>query len=130
MPSLRSNCPCALLAEDNEVNQKVALMMFRAYGYHADVAVNGLEAVAALHRQTYDIVFMDVQMPKMDGLEATRTIVRTWPPGQRPRIVGLSANALREDIEAATQAGMDAYLTKPLSASQLLTELEKSGKGQ
>ena len=119
-----------LLAEDNEVNQKVALMMFRAYGYQADVAVNGLEAVAALHRQTYDIVFMDVQMPQMDGLEATRTIMRTWPPGQRPRIVGVSANALREDIDAAMQAGMDAYLTKPLSASKLLAELEKSGRAQ
>ncbi len=117
-----------LLAEDNEVNQKVALMMFRAYGYQADVAVNGLEAVAALHRQTYDLVFMDVQMPQMDGLEATRTIVRTWPVGQRPRIVGVSANALREDVDAAMQAGMDAYMTKPLSASKLLAELEKSGR--
>jgi signal transduction histidine kinase/ActR/RegA family two-component response regulator len=119
-----------LLAEDNEVNRKVVLMMFKAFGYQADVAVNGVEAVAALHRQTYDLVFMDVQMPQMDGLEATRSIVRTWPVGQRPRIVGLSANVLPEDVDAAMHAGMDAYLTKPISPSQLMAELETSGKAK
>ncbi len=116
-----------LLAEDNEINRKVALAMLKRYGYQADVAVNGLEAVAAVERQSYDLVFMDIQMPEMDGLEATRAIIALAPKVPRPRIVGLSANAMAEDVQAALQAGMDDYLAKPITPGGLRGMLEKWG---
>ncbi|MDB5944094.1 MAG: multi-sensor hybrid histidine kinase [Ramlibacter sp.] len=117
-----------LLAEDNEVNRKVALRMLKGFGYAADVAGNGLEAIEALRRQRYDLVLMDIQMPEMDGLEATRRIVRQFPAGVRPRIVAMSANALREDAEAAVKAGVDDYVVKPISVPMLRAALEKSGE--
>jgi signal transduction histidine kinase/ActR/RegA family two-component response regulator len=116
-----------LLAEDNLVNQKVALLVLKAYGYRADVAANGLEVLAALQNMRYDLILMDVQMPEMDGLEATRSIVRTWPADKRPRIVAISANALREDVQVALDAGMDGYLTKPINVLELHAELLKCG---
>ena len=96
-----------LLAEDNPVNQKVAVLSLKRLGYEADVVGNGREAVEAAARQRYDLILMDVQMPEMDGLEATRRIVQACAPVDRPCIVGLSANAMREDVDAARQAGMD-----------------------
>ena len=116
-----------LLAEDNDVNQKLALRVLQGFGYRADVAANGLEVLTALKRQPYDLVLMDIQMPEMDGLEATRTIVRTQSDKQRPRIVGMSANAMREDIDAAMQAGMDGYVTKPITIPAIRAALEKWG---
>jgi len=116
-----------LLAEDNKVNQKVALAMLRSYGYQADVAANGLEALAAVQRERYDLVLMDIQMPEMDGLEATRAIVALDPATPRPRIIGLSANAMSEDVEAAMNAGMDDYLPKPMSPTGLRGMLAKWG---
>src|SRR5204863_4051136 len=86
-----------LLVEDNAVNQRVTLGQLARLGYRADLAANGLEALAALERQRYDVALMDVQMPEMDGLEATRRIVARWPRGQRPRIVAMTANALQGD---------------------------------
>jgi len=86
-----------LLAEDNAVNQKVALRLLERMGYRADVAGNGLEAIEALERQPYDVVLMDVQMPEMDGLEASRRIKQNWPPGARPRIIAMTANAMQGD---------------------------------
>ena len=115
-----------LLAEDNEVNRKVALRMLKGFGYDADVAGNGLEAIDAVRRQPYDLVLMDIQMPEMDGLEATRRIVRDVPEELRPRIVAMSANALREDAAAAVRAGMDDYVVKPISVPMLRAALEKS----
>ena len=118
-----------LLAEDNAVNQKVALLTLKRFGYQADVAVNGREAVEALRRQRYDLVLMDVQMPEMDGLEATRAILAEWPsPAERPRIVGMSANAMAEDIEKARQAGMDDYVSKPFNIAALQGVLERFGR--
>ena len=117
-----------LLAEDNEVNRKVALRMLKGFGYNADVAGNGLEAVDAVQRQAYDLVLMDIQMPELDGLEATRRIVAQHAPGVRPRIVAMSANALREDSEAALRAGVDDYVVKPISVPMLRAALEKSGE--
>ncbi len=112
-----------LLAEDNVVNQKLALRLLERMGYRADVAANGLEALAALRRQSYDVVLMDVQMPEMDGLEATRTICREWPPEQRPRIVAMTANVMKEDREACVEAGMDDYLGKPIRVEELVDAL-------
>ena len=117
-----------LVAEDNEVNQKLALRMLKAFGYQADIAANGLEAVAAVTRQRYDIVFMDIQMPEMDGFEAMREIRRTLAPAQVPDIIGLSANAMREDADLAIASGMDDYLTKPVAAASLRDALERWGQ--
>jgi signal transduction histidine kinase len=116
-----------LVAEDNEVNQKVVLLMLRSFGYTADVAGNGLEAVAAIQRQAYDVVLMDIQMPEMDGLEATRAIIAGNSSTPRPRIIGLSANAMSGDVQAAKDAGMDDYLPKPMTPAGLRAMLEKWG---
>ena len=117
-----------LLAEDNEVNRKVALRMLKGFGYEADVAANGLEVLDALQRQPYDLVLMDIQMPEMDGLEATRRIGQQYPARSRPRVIAMSANALREDSEAALRAGVDDYVVKPISVPMLRAALEKSGE--
>jgi len=113
-----------LLAEDNLVNQKVVLRMLEKLGCTADVAGNGLEAVAALQRQAYDMVLMDVHMPEMDGIVATQIIRSTLPAARQPRIVALTAAAMVEDQEACLAAGMDAFLTKPVRPENL-TELLK-----
>ncbi len=112
-----------LLAEDNVVNQKLALRLLQQMGYRADLASNGIEAIESLARQDYDVVLMDVQMPEMDGLEATRRIVERWPAGARPRIVAMTANAMQGDRDACLAAGMDDYLTKPIRVEQLTAAL-------
>src|SRR5204863_8520641 len=108
-----------LLAEDNPMNQKVALRLLERLGYSADVATNGLEAIETLERRPYDVVLMDVQMPHLDGLDATRQICERWPEKSRPRIVAMTANALPEDREACFAAGMDDYLAKPIHPEEL-----------
>jgi CheY-like chemotaxis protein/HPt (histidine-containing phosphotransfer) domain-containing protein len=117
-----------LLAEDNVVNQKLALRLLQQMGYRADVAANGLEVIAAVERQAYDVVLMDVQMPEMDGLEASREITRRWPAGARPRIVAMTANAMHGDREMCLAAGMDDYLSKPIRVDELVTALERSAE--
>jgi signal transduction histidine kinase/ActR/RegA family two-component response regulator len=112
-----------LLAEDNVVNQKLALRLLAQMGYRADLATNGAEAVEAIGRQPYDLVLMDVQMPEMDGLEASRRIVQRWPAGQRPRIVAMTANATQGDREMCLAAGMDDYITKPIRVERLVEVL-------
>jgi len=116
-----------LLAEDNVINQKVALRVLERFGYRADVAGNGVEAIAALRRQHYDIVFMDVQMPEMDGLEATRRICAEWSNGNRPRIIAMTANATKGDREECLAAGMDGYISKPVHIDELKAVLEQCG---
>jgi len=113
-----------LLAEDNVVNQKLALRILQQMGYRADLASNGIEAVECCARQPYDVVLMDVQMPEMDGLEASRRIVAQWPDGQRPRIVAMTANAMAGDREECLAAGMDDYVTKPIRVDALVTALD------
>ncbi len=107
-----------LLAEDNRVNQKVALQLLQRMGYRADVAANGLEVLDALDRQHYDLVLMDLHMPEMDGLSATREIMRR-PGAQRPRVVALTASAMAAEREACLAAGMDAHLVKPIDEDAL-----------
>jgi CheY-like chemotaxis protein len=115
-----------LLAEDNAVNQKLALRLLAQLGYRADVAGNGLEAIAALERQPYDIVLMDVQMPELDGLEATRRIRAHWVQPAGPRIIAMTANAMEGDREACLAAGMDDYVSKPIRVHDLLAALQRS----
>jgi CheY-like chemotaxis protein len=112
-----------LLAEDNVVNQKLALRLLGQMGYRADLASNGIEAVESVGRQTYDVVLMDVQMPEMDGLEASRRITAQGPPDQRPRIVAMTANAMQGDREQCLAAGMDDYVTKPIRVEALVQAL-------
>ena len=114
-----------LLAEDNPVNQKLALRILSKLGYAADVAGDGLEAIAALEQGHYDLVLMDVQMPHLDGLEATRRIRARWPE-VGPRIVAMTANAMAEDREACLAAGMDDYLAKPIRTEELTAALTRS----
>jgi PAS domain S-box-containing protein len=114
-----------LLAEDNAMNQKVALRLLEQLGYRADVANNGLEAIEALERQPYDVVLMDVQMPELDGLDATRRICAEWPEETRPHIVAMTANALPEDREACFAAGMNDYVAKPIRAEELVAALKR-----
>jgi len=114
-----------LLVEDNAVNQQLALLMLRKVGYRADVAANGVEALEALERQPYDAVLMDVEMPEMDGLEATRRIHQRWPRERRPHIVAVTANAMQGERELCIQAGMDDYITKPIHIEELADALNR-----
>jgi signal transduction histidine kinase/DNA-binding response OmpR family regulator/HAMP domain-containing protein len=114
-----------LLAEDNVVNQKVALKILDRMGYRADVASDGKEAVDAVARQTYDVVLMDVQMPEMDGVEAT-TIIRDRWGERRPWIIALTANALQGDRERYLGVGMDDYISKPIRVEELANALART----
>lgn len=114
-----------LLAEDHATNRKLALLTLERLSYRADIAANGLEVLSALERQPYDLVFMDMQMPEMDGLEATRRIRQRWPGEAGPRIVAMTANATREDYQACIDAGMDDYLAKPIRIKELIEALGK-----
>src|SRR5581483_8184835 len=95
-------------------------------GYTASVAWNGVEALAALERETFDVVLMDVQMPELDGLDATRRIRERWPAEGRPHIIAMTANALPEDREACFAAGMDDYVAKPIRAEDLARALKRA----
>ncbi len=117
-----------LLAEDNLVNQKLALRLLEQMGYSADVANNGLEAVESVERKAYDVVLMDVQMPEMDGLDATRSIVGTHGKDDRPKIVAMTANAMQGDREMCLDAGMDDYMTKPIRVDRLVEVLTNVSK--
>src|SRR5207237_9323539 len=105
------------------MNQMVALRLLQRLGYAADVASNGVEAIEALERKPYDVVLMDVQMPELDGLDATRRICERWPAESRPRIIAMTANALPEDREACFAAGMDDYVAKPIRPEALAEAL-------
>ena len=116
-----------LVAEDNAVNQKVALHMLARLGYRADAVANGLEVLEALRRQAYDVILMDVQMPEMDGLEASGRIVQDHPDrATRPWIIALTANAMQGDRERCLAAGMDDYASKPLKWDELAEALARA----
>jgi CheY-like chemotaxis protein len=116
-----------LLAEDNAINQKVTMNVLQKYGYHADVVMNGCEAVAALKRSPYDMVLMDVQMPGMDGFEATRAI-RDPASGvidSRVPIIAMTAYAMKGDKERCLDSGMDDYVSKPINPKELLQKITR-----
>jgi CheY-like chemotaxis protein len=113
-----------LVAEDNPVNQKLAARVLEKLGYIAHIANNGLRAVEAMNVLPYDLILMDVQMPEMDGLEATRQIVKRWPQPERPHIIAMTANAMEGDREMCIAAGMDDYISKPIRPAALITALE------
>lgn len=116
-----------LIAEDNLINQKVASRLLEKLGYQADVVANGLEALEAVARQPYDVIFMDLQMPEMDGLHASKEICRLYPD-KRPRIVALTANAMKEDMERCFAAGMDDFVSKPVKPKEIAESLRRCNK--
>jgi signal transduction histidine kinase/CheY-like chemotaxis protein len=115
-----------LVAEDNAVNQRVATLLLSKIGYRPEVASNGADAVAAVTRQPYDVVLMDVQMPEMDGLEATARIRATLAPADQPYIIAMTAEAMTGDRERCLAAGMDDYLTKPVRLSEVEAALRRA----
>jgi CheY-like chemotaxis protein len=128
-PGMAARLPFNILvAEDNTVNQKVAIGVLLQFGYRTDLAVNGKEAVEAVERQKYDLLFMDVQMPNMDGLEATRLICSRMSRSERPYIVAMTANAMKEDRELCLSAGMDDYLSKPIRPEEIKAAIERAAK--
>lgn len=119
-----------LIVEDNAINQKVVQQILMKFGYRSDKASNGLEALHALERQDYDLILMDIHMPIMDGLEASRKIQQRLPLEQRPRIVAMTANILPQDRIACEQAGMIDFLAKPIKLDQLQEILGNTGHSQ
>jgi len=115
-----------LLAEDYEMNQKLMTRMFGRVGYNIDIASNGLEVLEMLKDKTYDVIFMDVQMPEMDGLETTKEIVKLYD--KRPKIIAMTANAMQGDREICLEAGMDNYISKPIVYKDVIAFLETIGK--
>ena len=116
-----------LLAEDNPVNQMVMLKMLNKLGYHADVAADGTEVLRSLELQPYDLILMDVQMPEMDGFEAARAIRKRWASAEQPKIIAITAHALKGDQEKCLAAGMDDYVAKPVKLETLRAILESYG---
>jgi CheY-like chemotaxis protein/anti-sigma regulatory factor (Ser/Thr protein kinase) len=116
-----------LLAEDNAVNQKVALMLLKRLGYKADVVANGVEALHALETQIYDLLLLDVQMPEMDGFETARRVCARWRGNEaaRPRMIAMTGNAMLGDREKCLEAGMDDYISKPVRVDELKAVLER-----
>jgi CheY-like chemotaxis protein len=112
-----------LIAEDNPINQKLIIKVLSKLGYNPDLANNGQEAVDKLHKNPYDLIFMDIMMPELDGLETTRHIRANFE--KQPMIVAMTANAMAEDREACKDAGMNDYLSKPIKLDELLVMLQK-----
>jgi CheY-like chemotaxis protein len=117
-----------LLVEDNLINQKVTLKILRKFGYTADIAVNGIEAIEAVKNQDYDIIFMDIQMPEMDGYEATKNILGMYPHENQPIIIAITAAVMQGDRENCFAAGMVDYLPKPVLPDDIFGVLKKWGE--
>jgi CheY-like chemotaxis protein len=117
-----------LLVEDNRVNRKVAVRVLGTLGYTAEVATHGADALHALRESAFDLVLMDVQMPEMDGLEATRRIRAEWPADEQPHIIAMTAAAMDEDRERCRQAGMDGFVSKPIQLDELVEMLKQAAR--
>ena len=113
-----------LVAEDNAINQKLITRLFEMLGYDIQLAANGYEAIKTVNNMNIDIIFMDIQMPEMDGIEATKKIIEKWGK-KKPLIVAMTANALQNDKEKCLEAGMDDYMSKPLTIDQVSMRIEK-----
>jgi signal transduction histidine kinase len=116
-----------LIADDSRVNQKVGISFLEKLGYRAEVASNGVEVIQALDRQPFDVIFMDIQMPQMDGYEAARHIREHWEDKERPFIIAMTGNAMQGDQEKCLAAGMDDYVVKPVRIDDLRMTLERWG---
>ncbi len=116
-----------LLADDNPINQRVGQSVLQKLGYRAELVTNGLEVLKALEQNTFDLIFLDVQMPEMDGLEASRKIAERWGAERRPRIIAMTGNALMGDREKCLAAGMDDYISKPIRIAELQSAIERWG---
>lgn len=118
--------PLRILAvEDNLVNQKVIQALLGRFGYRVDLASDGIQAVAAVRRQRYDVVLMDVQMPELDGVEATLMIRTELPPDRQPYIIAITANAFDDQRRIYLESGMNDYLSKPVRTDKLLAAIER-----
>jgi len=117
-----------LVAEDNVINRKLMLKILESFGYSAMVAINGKEAIDILENEPIDLIFMDIQMPELDGFEATKIIFEKYPAASRPKIIALTANALEGDRERCIEAGMDDYMSKPIRKDDLFNMIDKTGK--
>jgi CheY-like chemotaxis protein/anti-sigma regulatory factor (Ser/Thr protein kinase) len=127
IPVLAASLPLrVLVAEDNAINQRVALRLLQRLGYRADVAANGLEVIDAVERQHYDVVLMDIQMPEMDGLQAARWIAQRRGPDGLPCVIAMTANAMPGDREAYIAAGMDGYVAKPIDMGDLAVAITRA----
>jgi CheY-like chemotaxis protein len=115
-----------LVAEDNPVNVKLIKLLLGRLGYRPDIASTGLEVLEALRRQPYDLILMDVRMPEMDGIEATRIITREWPEDRRPRVVAFTAGVMVEERQACLDAGAHAVLAKPIVRAELVEVLAQT----
>lgn len=115
-----------LVTEDNPTNQKLTMLILEQLGYKADLAVNGVEAFNQIKQSMYDVVLMDVQMPEMDGLEATKKIRQEIPAELQPYIIAMTANAMKEDREICIEAGMNDYLSKPIQVADLISALQNA----
>ena len=114
-----------LVAEDNVINQKIIHSVLERLGYLPEITGNGKEAIDSLQRQRYDVVLMDVQMPEMDGIEATGRIRKEFARDRQPHIIAMTANAMQGDREQCLEAGMDDYLSKPIRVNELVSALRK-----
>ncbi|MFA6545637.1 MAG: response regulator [Limisphaerales bacterium] len=119
-----------MLADDNVINQKVGVKMLERLGYRPEVAANGLEVLKLLEQQPFDLIFLDVQMPEMDGYEAARRIHAQWSPPGCPRLVAMTGNALEGDREKCIKAGMDDYVAKPVRITELQAVIERWGQAR
>ena len=115
-----------LLVEDNNINQKLAKLMLKKFGYTCDIAANGVEALELLEQKKYSLIFMDMQMPEMDGVTATIKILEIYGK-KRPKIVAMTANAFPEDRKKCSDAGMDDFIPKPIKAEELRRVLGNYG---
>jgi CheY-like chemotaxis protein/HPt (histidine-containing phosphotransfer) domain-containing protein len=119
-----------LLADDNLINQKVGVKMLQRLGYRPEVAANGLEVIKLLEQQPFDLIFLDVQMPEMDGYEAARRIRQKWNDPERPHLIAMTGNALEGNRERCLEAGMDDYVAKPVRIPELQAVIQRWGKAR